>query len=175
MSLVSAAWALAVLLLVPGIAEAQNAGKPSDPQIAHIAYTAGEIDIKTAELALKKSKNKDVKAFANDMVRDHRAVNEKAIGLVKKLKVTPEENDTSKTLIKQADEKRLSLEKLEAAEFDRTYAENEVTYHQTVNDALQNTLIPSASNTELRDLLSTGLKIFQGHQQHAEHLVKILK
>jgi len=35
-------------------------------------------------------------------------------------------------------------------------------------------LIPNASNGELKDLLSTGLKIFQGHQQHAEHLVQEL-
>jgi putative membrane protein len=53
-------------------------------------------------------------------------------------------------------------------------AQNEVAYHQQVNGALQNTLIPNASNSELKDLLSTGLKIFQGHQQHAEHLVQSL-
>ncbi len=32
------------------------------------------------------------------MVRDHEAVNKQALDLVKKLKVTPEDNDTSKTL-----------------------------------------------------------------------------
>jgi putative membrane protein len=140
-----------------------------------MAYTAGEIDIKTAELALKKSKNKDVLAFANDMVRYHKAVNDKAVSLVKKLKVTPQDNDTSKTIIKQGDDKRLSLTNLDGAEFDKAYAENEVAYRQTVNAALQSTLIPSASNTELKDLLSTGLKIFQGHEQHPEHLVQTLK
>ena len=39
-----------------------------------------------------------------------------------------------------------------------------------VNSALQSTLIPDASNAELKDLLTTGLKIFQGHEQHAEHV-----
>ena len=33
---------------------AQSAGQPTDPQIAHIAYTAGQIDIKAAEQALGK-------------------------------------------------------------------------------------------------------------------------
>ena len=57
-------------LFIAGSATAQGA-KPTDPQIAHIAYTAGQIDIQAAELALKKSKNKEVVAFAKDMVRDH--------------------------------------------------------------------------------------------------------
>jgi putative membrane protein len=164
--------AFAALLMVPAIAAAQ--GKPTDPQIAHIAYTAGVIDIKAAQLALKKSKNKEVIAFAKDMVRDHGAVNQKALALVKKLNVTPEDNDTSKGLVKQADDERASLAKLRGAEFDRAYAANEVAYHKTVNGALETLLIPSASNPELKGLLSTGLKIFQGHQEHAEHLVQTL-
>jgi putative membrane protein len=109
------------------------------------------------------------------MVRDHKAVNDKALALVKKLKVTPEENDTSKALSKQAADKRAELSKLSGNAFDKSYIENEVAYHKTVNDALQTTLIPSASNQELKDLLSTGLKIFQGHQQHAEHVAAEFK
>jgi putative membrane protein len=168
-----AAGALAALLLA-GFASAQGA-KPSDPQIAHIAYTAGQIDIEAARQALKKSKNKQVVAFAKDMVRDHKAVNEKALALVKKLNVTPEDNDTSKALSQQAAQKRAELAKLSGAEFDKAYIANEVAYHKTVNGALENTLIPSASNAELKDLLSTGLKIFQGHQQHAEQVAAELK
>jgi putative membrane protein len=44
-----------------------------------------------------------------------------------------------------------------------------------VNGALETLLIPSASNAELKSLLQTGLKIFQGHQQHAEHVAAELK
>jgi len=146
------------------------ADKPSDPQIAHIAYTAGDLDIKAAQLALEKSKTESVRTFANDMVRDHKAVNDKALALVKKLKVTPEDNDTSKALVKQADEKRTALAKLSGPAFDKAYIDNEVDYHKTVNDALETTLIPSASNAELKSLLETGLKIFEGHLQHAEKL-----
>jgi putative membrane protein len=165
---------LAALLLASGVAAAQGA-KPTDPQIAHIAYTAGQLDIEAAQLALKKSKNKEVVAFANDMARDHKAVNDKALALVKKLKVTPQDNDTSKALSKQAADKRAELSKLSGAAFDKAYIANEVAYHKTVNTALEKTLIPSASNAELKDLLTTGLKIFQGHQQHAEHVAAELK
>jgi putative membrane protein len=167
--------ALAALLLTGAGAAAQGSPKPTDPQIAHIAYTAGNIDIKTAELALQKSKNKDVRDFAQDMVRDHKAVNEKALALLKKLKVTPQDNDTSKALLKQANDKEAELKKLNGAAFDKAYAGNEVAYHKRVNSTLESTLIPSANNAELKDLLRTGLKLFQGHQQHAEQVAQSLK
>ena len=167
--------ALAALCLLSGGALAQGGAKPTDPQIAHIAYTAGQLDIEAAKQALEKSKNKDVRAFAVDMVRDHTAVNKQALDLVKKLKVTPEDNDTSKALTKQAAAKRAELAKLSGAAFDKAYITNEVAYHKTVDSALENTLIPSASNAELKNLLQTGLKIFQGHEQHAEHVASELK
>jgi putative membrane protein len=71
--------AIAVTLLSFGFTASSahaDAAKLTDPQIAHIAYTAGVLDIKAAKLALKKTKNPDVKTFAQDMVRDHTSVND---------------------------------------------------------------------------------------------------
>jgi len=165
--------AIAAITLMSGAALAQ--GKLTDPQIAHIAYTAGNIDIAAARQAQSKASNKDVRSFADDMVRDHEAVNKQALDLVKKLNVTPEDNDTSKALSKQAADKLAELGKLSGAAYDKAYVANEVAYHKTVNGALETQLIPSASNAELKGLLQTGLKIFQGHQQHAEHVAAELK
>lgn len=166
--------AIAALCLLTGTALAQDGAKLTDPQIAHIAYTAGQIDIEAAKQALSKSADKAVRAFAEDMVRDHMAVNEQALDLVKKLNVTPEDNDTSRTLTEQAAAKHTELAKLEDAAFDRAYVANEIAYHKAVNSALESTLIPSASNAELKSLLQTGLKVFQGHQQHAEDVASKL-
>jgi putative membrane protein len=166
--------AIAAVSLLSGAALAQ-AAKPTDPQIAHIAYTAGVIDIAAAKQALAKTSNKEVKAFAEDMVRDHEAVNKQALDLVKKLNVTPEDNDTSRTLTKNAADKRAELDKLKGAAFDKAYAANEVAYHKAVDSALETTLIPNANNAELKSLLQTGLKIFEGHEQHAEHVTAGLK
>ena len=166
--------AVAALSLLSGAALAQGA-KLTDPQIAHIAYTAGVIDINAAKQAEAKASNKEVKAFAKDMARDHEAVNKQALDLVKKLKVTPEDNDTSKALSKQAADKLAELGKLKGSAYDKAYIDNEVAYHKTVNTALETQLIPSASNPELKSLLQTGLKIFQGHEQHAEHVAASMK
>lgn len=170
---------IAAMLVAVGLGfaavPAQSHDGPSDPQIAHIAYTAGDIDIKAAQLALKTSKNDDVIAFANSMASDHQAVNDQALALLKKLNVTPEDNDISKGLVKQAEGAQAELSALSGAAFDKAYAENELAYHKAVNEALEKTLIPAAHNAELKALLETGLKIFQGHQQHAEMLVAKLK
>ena len=166
--------AIAVVSLLSSLALAEDA-KLTDPQIAHIAYTAGVIDIAAAKQALTQASDKEVKAFAEDMVRDHEAVNKLALDLVKKLKVTPEDNDTSKTLSKNAADKLAELGKLKGAEFDKAYVANEVAYHKPVDGALEITLIPNANNAALKTLLQTGLKIFQGHEQHAEHVAATLK
>jgi len=170
MKLAATSIGLAALLL--GAApHARAAEAPTDPQIAHIVHTAGGIDIGYAEIALQRSKNKAVREFANEMLRDHKAVDEKALALVGKLGVTPEDNETSRTLARQAAEKRAELSRLSGAAFDRAYAQNEVAYHGFVNGAVEKLLIPAASNAELKGLLQVGLKIFNGHQQHAEHMV----
>jgi putative membrane protein len=156
-------------------AMAQGTGKPTDPQIADIAYTAGQIDIEQAIEALKKSHTKAVRSYAEGMIRDHLAVNNKVLALLDKLKVEPEDNDTSKSMYREARLKRDELSKLSGTAFDKAYAENEVAYHEAVNGALESTLIPSAQNGQLKSLLETGLKLFQEHQKHAEHLVRELK
>lgn len=143
----------------------------TDAQVAHIAYTAGQIDITAAEQALAKSTNPAVIEFANQMVRDHKAVNDQALALVEKLGITPEDNATSQSLLEAANAKQAELTAIEGAAFDAAYVANEVAYHQTVNDALKSTLIPAAHEAELKALLETGLVLFSEHQAHAEHLV----
>ena len=133
----------AALCVLTGSACAQGPAKPTDPQIAHIAYTADQLDIEAAKQALAKSRNKEVRSFAEDMVRDHTAVNKQALDLVKKLKVTPQDNDTSRTLTKQAADKRAELAKLNGTAFDKADVANEVAYHKTVNGALETLLISS--------------------------------
>jgi putative membrane protein len=165
----------AAVCFAAAIAMAQGTGKPTDPQIADIAYTAGQIDIEQAIDALKRTHNKAVRAYAEEMIRDHLAVNNKVLALCDKLKVTPEENDTSKTMYRDARQKREELRALSGTSFDKAYAENEVAYHEAVNGVLESTLIPAAQNAQLKSLLETGLKLFKEHQKHAEKLVDELK
>jgi putative membrane protein len=174
-SLLKSSVLTAAVCFAAASAMAQPGKPPTDPQIADIAYTAGQIDIEQAIDALKKTHNKAVRSYAEEMIRDHLAVNNKVLTLADKLKMTPEGNDTSTTMYREAQVKRNELRALSATAFDKAYAANEVAYHEAVNGALESTLIPSAQNPQLKSLLEAGLKIFKEHQKHAEHLVDELK
>jgi putative membrane protein len=168
-----------LLSLVFGIAWAQDkgaskAGGPSDPQIAGIVVAANQIDINAGKLAKSRTKTKAVAEFAQRMITDHTAVNKQASALVKKLKVTPEESDTSRSLKSAAKQTMAKLRGLKGAEFDKAYANNEVAYHQQVLDAIEKVLIPSASNAELKDLLTKVRPAIAAHLEHAKMVVSSL-
>jgi putative membrane protein len=156
-----------VLLLAPAFALAQA---PSDAQIAHIVVTANQIDVDAGKLAKSKSKNTDVQAFAQQMITDHSAVNKQAGALAKKLGVKPEDNDTSKSLKKGAAENTATLKKASGAAFDKAYVDHEVAYHQAVLDAIDQVLVPSARNPELKDLIVKVRPAIATHLDHARHL-----
>ena len=62
------------------------------------------------------------------------------------------------------------LTSLKGAAFDKAYVDQEVTYHQQVIDALDKTLIPNATNEELRALLVKVRPAFVAHLEHAKRL-----
>jgi len=159
----------AALVLVAGNAGAENAG-PTDAQIAAIVVTANQVDIDAGKLAQSRAQSPKVKEFGQRMVTDHSGVNQSAVALVTRLKVTPEPSDTSKSLQKGGDDNLAALKKLSGAQFDQAYVDHEVTYHQAVLDALDQTLIPSARNAELKALLVKVRPAFVAHLEHAKQL-----
>lgn len=154
---------------------AQDVAEMNDLEYAHIAYTADNIDIRYAHLALALSTNPDIHAFARTMIRDHTAVNEAALGLLEKLGATAQDNAFSQTLNNNAEDIIDGFVKLRGAEFDAAYAKNELAYHKAVNDLVENTMIPNIDNAEVKALFEQGLEIFKAHEKHAEMMVKGLK
>ena len=114
----------------------------TDAQIASIVVTANQVDIDAGKLAAATSKNKDLKAFAQRMVTDHEGVNKAATELVTKIKVTPEDNPTSQSLKSAGD----------------------------TNVANLKTLIPGATNEELKALLVKARPMFVDHIEQAKKL-----
>ena len=147
---------------------------PNDAQIAMIAVVANGVDVDAGKLAAEKSSNKEVKAFAETMIRDHTAVNAKATALAKKLGVTPEESATSKSLKADGDKMLAKLKAMSGAEFDKAYVDNEVAYHDAVIGVVTKTLIPNTKNAELKGLLESAGPIFTSHLEHAKQLQKSL-
>lgn len=161
-------------LLGAGLASA-HAAPPNDAEIAAIVVAANAVDIDAGKLAQSRTGSKTVRAFAERMVADHTSVNQQATALVQKLNVTPAENDTSMGLKKDGGATLAKLKGMSGKAFDKAYVDNEVTYHQTVLDALDKTLIPNAANAELKALLVKVRPAFVAHLEHAKHLQAELK
>jgi putative membrane protein len=162
------------LFFAAGGAHAQGAG-PTDAQIAHIVVTANQVDIDAGKLAESKGTNKDVKAFGKQMVTDHTGVNQQAVALVTRLKVTPEDNPTSQSLKSGGEDNLKHLKTLKGAAFDKAYIDHEVAYHEQVLGAIDKTLIPNAKNEELKGLIIKVRPAFVGHLEHAKKIQASLR
>ena len=143
----------------------------NDLEIAHVAYTADNIDIRYAHLALAISKDPKIHDFANTMIRDHAIVNTLALELLAKLKAQPQDNFLSRQLSENADVLVAEMSQLSGKDFDARYAENELGYHRAVNELVGKTFIPNIENAEMKALFRQALAIFEAHEAHAETMV----
>ena len=168
------AFALGIIAFMPATeSSAQSNTKLTDPEIASVAVVANQNDIDFAAIAKTKSTNKDILQFAQTMATDHQSVIDQAVALVTKLGVTPKDNAVSKKLLSDAAGTKKMLSSKSGNAFNKAYINNEVAYHKAVIGAVENTLIPDASNKDLKDLLQKVLPILKTHLEHAEMVEKM--
>ena len=138
------------------------AGRLDDATILAIYDQANTADILTGRLAAKYGASEEVRALGRMVATDHVAVQQMGRDLAKKLGVlpTPPEDDTS---IADCARAIARLQSKRGVEFDREYLRYEVTFHQGVVDGVRGTLLPAASNPELRSLITTVLPGFEHH------------
>src|SRR5262245_13596032 len=102
--------ATGVIIALGATSAGVAAAKLTDPQIAHIVVTADDLDIANAKQALQKSQNEEEQRYANRMIAEHGSSTETAVAMAKKLKITPEDNPTSKSLKDAQDANRTKLD-----------------------------------------------------------------
>ncbi|MFD1158253.1 DUF4142 domain-containing protein [Roseovarius aestuarii] len=167
--------AATLMLAISTPAFANDPAQLSDTEIAHVAYVADTIDIRYAHLALAISTTPEIHEFAKTMIRDHEAVNAAALELLAKLGAEAQDNFLSQKLASDSEEIINRLSQLRGAEFDRAYAENELGYHQAVNNLVETAFIPNIDHPEVKALFEQGLEIFKAHEGHAEMMVKAVQ
>jgi len=151
-----------------------DAKAPSDAQIAGIVVAANQGGIDAGRLARSRGNSKDVRRFADQMVREHTAVNQRANTLAKKLSVKPQDTEASRRLKAAGRDKQEQLRGIRGAEFDRAYVDHEIAHHEQVLDALDNVLIPGARNAELKELLQKVRPAVAEHLERAKMLQAML-
>ena len=151
---------------------AQGSTKLSDPEVASVALVANQIDIAYADIAKKRSKDREAIKFAETMARDHEAVIGQAVALAGKLGVTPKDNAVSRKLLADAEKTKKMLHGKSGKAFNKAYIDNEVAYHKAVIDAVEGLLIPETENAELKKLLTDVVPALKAHLGHAEMIQK---
>jgi len=129
------------------------------------AASAGEI--REGELAARKATTRAVKAFAREVVADHRAMIRDGKALATKLNVTPDtaDDDVRDVVKNAADDIKDLTDKKAGLDWDEAYIDNQIDDHKHVLDKLQD----AAKNTTDADLRAS-LEKATGKVQ--EHLTK---
>lgn len=174
-SLIQRLLLVAFLFFSNQLAFAQSPEDLNDLEIAHVAYTADNIDIQYAHLALALTSNPEVMEFAKTMIRDHEAVNLQALSLLDKLGASAKDNFLSQQLIANSKKIIDEMSQLRGEEFDRYYANNELEYHKAVNKLVGEVFLPNIQNAEMKSLFEAGYDIFKNHEHHAKMMVESLK
>ncbi len=143
----------------------------SDGNIASIDETINNGEIKLAKLALQKSKNTDVRGYAELIIADHQSMQQSGMQLFASLKIKPTSNPTSNMLKKEGNSTFAMLQKTKGASFDKKYLEMNATMHGKVASLIETKLIPSAQTQDVKSELSTNLRAVQVHEQKAKDLL----
>jgi putative membrane protein len=165
----SLAFAALTSAAVPLAAQKSAAPKLDDPTIVAIFDAANGADIETGALARERGSSKEVREFGAMLARDHAAVQKLGRDLAARLHVTPTPpKDDPGARAHAAAMTRLRA--LHGADFDRAFLRHEVTFHQSVIDAVTSTLLPAIRNAELRKLVEQVAPAFEAHKQTALNL-----
>jgi putative membrane protein len=160
----------------PDTTPAPKAEAPlSDEQIAAVTNAANTGEVDQAKEAVKKAKNAKVKAFANEMIKDHGEAYKKQNEILKKASLTASDNPVAMQITTDGKQVMSTLNAATGADFDKAYMDAQVKEHQQVLDNLDNKLIPSAKNAELKAHLQTIRTKVAHHLKMAQDLQGSLK
>lgn len=140
----------------------------SDAQIVDVVKTANKGEIDTSKHAKKHAKNKEVQNFAKMMINHHEKSDKEAKKLSSKIKVKPETNDLSHSLEASVKDKMSSMKDLKGADYDKAYIQAQIDLHQTVLSSIEQSLLPSAKNAELKAMLEKTRTTVSGHLDEAK-------
>ena len=147
----------------------------SDGQIADLVVIANTADSTAGALAQRRSTSQPVKDFGRQMMQDHGANNRQVRDLARRVNVAPVSSDDSRNLRNDADDAMRNMQSKSGADFDRAYIDHEVDMHEKILRTLDEKLIPSADNAELKTLLQQTRGVVNQHLQRAREIQTALR
>ena len=147
----------------------------TERQVIKVLTTINEGEIEAAEMAEKKAVHGDVKSYAKTMKSEHEKNKEDTKNLAKKNNFEADESDLAKALKEDAKRLNKELKDNDKANFDRAYVAQQIKMHETALKTLDEELLPSAKNKELKDHLTKTRGAVAMHLDHAKELQSKVK
>lgn len=148
--------------MVLGMASLQAMAASSD-DFVDAATEAGIAEVVTGKLALDKSKDPQIKTFAQQMVTDHTQANQKLGDIARKLDISvPDEAALTDKV------KKMILEWRDES-FDRSYVNNQVEAHEKAVELFRKETA-SSDKAELKAFAGETLPKLEEHLKHAKEL-----
>jgi putative membrane protein len=158
-----AAWIAVLGVALAGTAAAQS---HTDKSFMETASQGNVAEVEMAKLALKKSQNPDVRAFAERMIKDHQTLGEKMAPFMAQAGLKP--SISMNTMHQHIYNK---LNGLSGAEFDKQYAEAmDKDHHEDLKDFRKE--INDTQNAQLKPVVIEGEKVIEQHTQMADDLAR---
>jgi len=156
-------------------AETASGAALNDGQIAKVVMTVDEGEIDASEMALKKTKNSQVKDLAKMMVDQHKQNKKDTKSVVSKNKLDTKDSEVYETVKENNKAVAKDLKDADKNAFDKKYVDDMVDGHQKALALLDDKLIPAAQNSALKDHLNKTRTAVQTHLDHAKQLQSSLQ
>ena len=141
----------------------------TDGQILGVLDAANDKEIETSKIAMTRSKNAEVKAFAKMMVDHHMDAKKKAAKLAASAPAA--ESDASKKLKGDTTTAVEALKSTADADFDRAYLDMMLADHKAVLDLVDSKILPAAKAAELKTMVEKDVRpTVDGHLTKATAL-----
>ncbi len=144
-----------------------------DATIFAIFDEANTTDVWIGRIAVKQAHSEAVRALGKMVVTDHEAVQQSWRGLAKKLGIIPTPPSADSSAANLAKTVTL-LQSKSGAAFDKVYLQHEIAFHQSVIDAVKNSLLPAIKNEEFKELVIQALPAFEHHLAETKAVAKKL-
>jgi putative membrane protein len=145
----------------------------NDPSILGYVWAANTGEVSLGQLGAKKATSPKVKAFAQEMVAEHRAMESESKSLAAKVKATADTTaDKAHDLLNHGrDELKDLTDKAAGADWDKNYIDKAIDDHQNVLDKLQDAA-KNTTNSDLRAALEKATGKVQQHLTKAQDIKK---
>jgi putative membrane protein len=153
--------------------ETNEAMRP--PAIAGTLQAINDAEIEAGRLARDRAQNADVRRFAEMMVNQHNDNNRKVREALSRDNIQPREGAVARQLSEDAQRNLDRLRDTRGAEFDRMYINQQVQMHEDALRLIDNRLMPSARDTQMRTLLQDTRQHVSDHLDRAREIQRNLR